>query len=43
VFPLVFEADEAGGSCQEGCHDAKNYSREYRKIDVLQDTLPAKE
>jgi len=37
-FPLVFEADEEGGTCAAGCHDAKSYKRKYEKMKTTDTT-----
>jgi len=42
-FPLVFRADADGGTCAAGCHDEKKYSRKYRKIEPLKETISIKE
>lgn len=31
-FPLVFQADVDGGTCEAGCHDEKRYNRRYQVI-----------
>lgn len=42
-FPLVFRADADGGTCAAGCHDEKKYSRKYKKIEPLKETITIKE
>ena len=35
-FPVVFESDDAGGTCLSGCHEEQSYLREYKAVEVLE-------